>query len=114
MSSDPTERGWSQALEPLPEALDWLDEHKLVATLLLFGFASLKVVVVSKGDIPTALAILQTAGPVSIIVGSLLSGLPLLALAILVAVVYRSVREESRRGYLLALAPLVACVFLAP
>jgi len=47
----------------------WLDEHKLAATGLAILYVIVKVIVIAHGDLRTALAILQTASTLTIIVG---------------------------------------------
>ena len=59
--------------------MDQLPGGKTTAALGLFAFMILKVLVVAKGDLPTALGILKAAGPVPVLVGTLVSGLPTLA-----------------------------------
>lgn len=55
------------------------------ALIALFAFLILKVLVISLGDVTTALAILRTAGLTSVVVGGLLSALPFLAAFLLSA-----------------------------
>jgi hypothetical protein len=112
--SSANKSNWSDVVKPLPKVLNWLENHKITVTFLSFVFLILKVMVVAKGDIPTALGILQTAGLVTIVVGALLSGLPLLAAAILIAQVYRAVDEPSRKAWMLTAPVLLLCIFLTP
>lgn len=105
---------WSEAVKPLPEVLRKLEERKLTVTILLFAFLALKVIVVAKGDIPTALGIFQTTNPAVTVLGGLLSGLPLGAVAVLLAFGYRAAKEGSLEGYALAAAATVACFFVTP
>jgi hypothetical protein len=105
---------WSEAVKPLPAVLSKLEERKLTVTILLFAFLALKVIVVAKGDIPTALGIFQTTNPAVTVLGGLLSGLPLGAVAILLGFGYRAAKEGSLEGYALAAVATVACFFVTP
>jgi hypothetical protein len=105
---------WSQAFKPLLTALGWFEKRKLFATILLFGFVFLKVIIVAKGSIPIALGIVQTAGPASIVVGSLLSGLPLVAAALLVVWVRQAYVDKTPPSIALALLALIVCTFMTP
>jgi hypothetical protein len=112
----PEEKGsrWSDAIKPLPAVLNKLEERKLTVTIMLFAFVALKVIVVAKGDIPTALGIFQTTNPAVTVIGGLLSGLPLGAVAVLVTFGYRAAKESSLEGYALATAAAAACFFVTP
>ena len=105
---------WSDAVTPLPAVLKQLEERKLAVTILLFTFLAVKVIVVAKGDIPTALGIFQTTNPAVTVIGALLSGLPLGTVAVLVIVGYRAAKEASLEGYALAVAAAFAGLFVTP
>lgn len=108
---------WKDALAPLLKTMGWLKDEPAAASLVLFTFLILKVIAVAKGDTFTALGILQTASLTTIVVGGLLSGLPLLAAALFVAVVYRLIRDWPRQGYAgyaLTAASLLVCIFVTP
>jgi len=64
-----TTNAWADVLKPLPRVVRWLDEHKLAATGLAILYVIVKVIVIAQGDLRTALAILQTASTLTIIVG---------------------------------------------
>ena len=81
---------------------------------MLFTFLAVKVIVAAKGDIPTALSIFQTTNPAVTVIGGLLSGLPLGAVAVLLTFGYRAAKESSLEGYALATAAAVACFFVTP
>lgn len=108
------ESRWLDAVQPLPAILSQLEKRKLVVTILLFAFLALKVSVVAKGDIPTALGIFQSTNPAVTVIGALLSGLPLGAVGVLVIVGYRAAKEASLAGYALAVAAALACFFVTP
>jgi membrane protein implicated in regulation of membrane protease activity len=72
----------SRAFPSFSQLLTSLNENKGAVTILLFAFLLIKVIVPAKGDIPTALGILETTSLVPTVVGALLSGLPLLAVAV--------------------------------
>jgi hypothetical protein len=105
---------WTAAIRPLPAIMNWLEERKLAVTIMLFTFLALKVIVAAKGDIPTALGIFQTTNPAVTVIGGLLSGLPLGAVAALLAFGYRAAKESSLEGYALVAAAAVACFFVTP
>jgi hypothetical protein len=105
---------WLKALHPLPSVTTWAGKNKEAATAILFAFLIVKVLVISRGDIPTALAILHTAGLVTIVVGGLLSGLPILAAAMLTATAYRLADSPTLPGAALFSTVLAVCFFVAP
>ncbi len=83
---------WRHALEPIPTVFNWYKGNVAEGTLLLAAFLVVKGYVLAKGDIPTALGILQYAGLTSVVIAGLLSSLPILAAAMLGWTVYRTVR----------------------
>jgi hypothetical protein len=52
-------------------------------TILAFAFVVIKVIWIARGDVPTALGVFNSAGLVTVIVGGLLSALPLISAAAL-------------------------------
>jgi len=108
------ESRWADAVKPLPAVLNQLEERKLAVTILLFAFLALKVIVMAKGDIPSALGIFQTTNPAVTVIGALLSGLPLGAVAVLAIIGYRAAKEASSEGYALAVVAALACFFVTP
>jgi len=76
---------------------------------LLFTFLALKVIVAAKGDIPTALGIFQTTNPAVTVIGALLSGLPLGAVATVVIISYLAAKGASLQCCTLAAAAALAC-----
>ena len=52
-------------------------------SLLLFGFLILKVLLVAKGDLVTALGVINVSGVVTVVVGAALSALPIVAAILL-------------------------------
>jgi hypothetical protein len=105
---------WSAAVRPLPAILNKLEKRALGVTILLFTFLALKVIVIAKGDIPTALGIFQTANPAVTAIGALLSGLPLGGVAALLIFGYRAAKETSLESCALAAVAALACFFLTP
>ncbi len=67
---------------------------------MLGAFLVLKGYVLSKGNIPIALGILQNAGLPTIVVGGLLSGLPILVAAVLAGTIFNALthRSEARKS----------------
>jgi len=78
-----THKQWRDALQPLPEVLDWYKVNAFAGILLAAGFVILKCYVVARGDITTALGILQYVGLATVVTASLLSSLPILTAAML-------------------------------
>ena len=74
---------WRDALQPLPTILDWYKANAFAGILLAAGFVVLKAYVIARGDLATALGILQYAGLATVVTASLLSSLPILAAAML-------------------------------
>jgi hypothetical protein len=54
-----TRKHWRAALRPIPGVLDWYKVNAFAGILLAAGFVVLKCYVVARGDITTALGILQ-------------------------------------------------------
>jgi hypothetical protein len=82
-----TRKHWRAALRPIPGVLDWYKVNAFAGILLAAGFVVLKCYVVSRGDVTTALGILQYVGPATVVTASLLSSLSILAAAMLAAAV---------------------------
>lgn len=84
---------WRLALKPIPHIFDWYKGNVAAGTLFLAIFLVVKGYVLARGDLSTALGILQYAGLTSVVIAGLLSSLPILAAAMLAYAVYRTVRE---------------------
>jgi hypothetical protein len=103
-----------------------LANNTVLITVSLFVFVVIKVIYVAHGDIETALGILNTAGPTTVIVGALLSVFPLVSALVLGLVLFELSSGPSfighppfvRRDYALVCtigaAAAVACLFLTP
>ena len=87
---------WMDAGEPLTKIVKAYIDHPGIGTLLLGAFLVLKGYVLAKGDIPIALGILRNAGLPTVVVGGLLSGLPILVAAMLAATIFNVL--EHRPG----------------
>jgi WD40 repeat protein len=107
---------WRQALKPIPDLFDWYKGNAAAGTLFLGVFLVVKGYVIAKGDLSTALGILQYAGLASVVIAGLLSGLPILFAAMLAFTVYRIILpvrldgkppEGTPRGLHLPAFPLV-------
>lgn len=85
-------QAWRYALKPIPGIFDWYKDNVAAGTLLLAAFLVLKGYALAKGDLSTALGILQYAGLTSVVIAGLLSSLPILAAAMLATTVYRETR----------------------
>jgi hypothetical protein len=57
----------------------FISEHKWLLTVGLFGFLLVKVVVISRWNIQTALGVFSSAGATTVLVGGILSSFPLVA-----------------------------------
>jgi hypothetical protein len=80
---------WPDALQPFPKILGWYKKNAFAGILLAAGFVVLKGYVLAKGDLATALGILQYAGLATVVIAGLLSSLPILAAAMLAYTVSR-------------------------
>jgi hypothetical protein len=70
-------------------------------TVLAFAFVVIKVIWIARGDIPTALGVFNSAGLVTVIVGGLLSALPLISAAVLGLAMFEIIKSwilASRAG----------------
>jgi hypothetical protein len=74
---------WRIALQPIPALVDWYKKHKISGTLLVAAFVIVKGYVIARGDITTALAVVQYSGVATWAVAAVLSSLPTLAAAML-------------------------------
>jgi hypothetical protein len=74
---------WRDALQPIPRILRWYKDNAVAGILLAAGFVVLKGYVLARGDVATALGILQYAGLATVVTAGLLSSLPILATAML-------------------------------
>jgi hypothetical protein len=85
-------------------------------TVALFIFLVIKVLYVALGDIPTALEVFDTSSLTTVIVGGLLSGIPLVFASLLAVTISLMVTKWFSRRMLLALftASGLACSFLTP
>lgn len=103
-----------------------LANNTVLITVSLFVFVVVKVIYVAHGDIETALGILNTAGPTTVIVGALLSVFPLVSGLVLGLTLFELSSGPSfvghppfiRRDYALisaiGAAAAVGCLFLTP
>jgi len=91
-------------------------------TVLAFGFVVIKVIWIARGDIPTALGVFNSAGLATVIVGGLLSALPLISAIALGLAVFNITKSRFLTGKFphdnFAWAGLcgagVGCIFLTP
>jgi hypothetical protein len=104
-------RPWRDAFKPIPEIFGWYKNHIAAGTLILAAFLVVKGYVIARGNLDTALGILQYAGLTSAIVAGLLSSLPILAALMLGWTVFRMARSwfpephlESRKALACVLA----------
>ena len=52
-ASQTGKRAWRQALQPIPDVIDWYMDHKALGILLVGAFLIVKGVFLAKGDIAT-------------------------------------------------------------
>lgn len=83
---------WRWALKPIPQGFDWYKNNAVAGTLLVAAFLVVKGYVIARGNLSTALGILQVAGLASVVIAGVLSSLPILAASFLATTVYRMVR----------------------
>jgi hypothetical protein len=74
---------WRDALQPIPRILSWYKDNAVAGILLAAGFVVFKGYVLARGDVATALGILQYAGLATVVTAGLLSSLPILITAML-------------------------------
>jgi hypothetical protein len=115
---------WRTALWPIPRAFGWYRDNAAAGTLVVAAFLIVKGYVIARGDLSTALGILQYAGLTSVVVAGLLSSLPILAALMLALAVYRlakAIAASSAHGEHSAeynpgsrgpMAVVMACAFL--
>jgi hypothetical protein len=72
-----------RALDPVFRVTNQIAANAALMTALLFTFLVAKVMYVARGDITTALGVFDSAGLTTVIVGGLLSSLPLVAAGVL-------------------------------
>jgi hypothetical protein len=89
---------WRDALQPLPKIFDWYKTNAFAGILLAAGFVVLKGYVIARGDLATALGILQYAGLTTVVTASLLSSLPILAAAMLAYTVFEMTGSHATAG----------------
>ena len=82
-------KDWRIALQPIPAFVDWYRKNKISGTLLITAFVIVKGYVVARGDITTALGIVQYVGVAGWVVAAVLSSLPTLAAAMLAISFYQ-------------------------
>jgi hypothetical protein len=91
---------WRDALRPLPGIFDWYKVNAFAGILLAAAFVVLKCYTIARGDLTTALGILQYAGLATVVIAGLLSSLPILTAAMLAYAVIQmigSLGDRDRR-----------------
>ena len=91
-------------------------------TALAFSYVIIKVIWIARGDIPTALGVFNSAGLATVIVGGLLSALPVISATALGWAVFQISRCWLRQGkfprapypWIVLSAAGIACFFLTP
>lgn len=101
---------WRDALQPIPAMFDWYKGNVAAGTLFLGLFLVLKGYVLAKGDLTTAVGILQYAGITNVVIAGLLSSLPILAAAIFAFALYRVSGTGQRTTVPLAAVTVSAAV----
>jgi hypothetical protein len=89
---------WRDALKPIPTIIGWYKANAFAGILLAAGFVVLKGYVIARGDLATALGILQYAGLATVVTAGLLSSLPILAAAMLAFTVIHMIRSRDAPG----------------
>jgi len=89
---------WKKAAEPLTTIIAAYKDSPAAGTVALGAFLMVKGCVLARGDIATALGILENAGLPTIVIGGLLSGLPILIAVTLAGSIFNAVtRKEEHR-----------------
>jgi len=106
---------WQNSIKQLEEAAE---EHTFLATAALFGLILMKVIWMASGNIETALGIFNSAGPVTVVVGGLVSAFPLV-LAIALGFFFLNLARRfpswpERFTWLTGLLGAAGCFFLTP
>jgi hypothetical protein len=91
-------------------------------TALAFSYLIIKVIWIARGDIPTALGVFNSAGLATVIVGGLLSALPVISATALGWMVFRISRSwllkrsfpRDTSSWIVLSVAVVACFFLTP
>jgi len=106
---------WRQALKPIPEIFEWYKSNAAAGTLFLGVYLVVKGYVIAKGDLSTALGILEYAGLASVVIAGLLSALPILIAAMFAFTIYRTIlaTRVTRRGLHVPAIPLVVVTVTA-
>jgi hypothetical protein len=107
---------WRDALQPIPMVIGWYRANVFAGILLAAGFVILKGYVIARGDLATALGILQYAGLATVLTAGLLSGLPILAAAMVAftfihMIQFRGAPGRHRRWWVMLGALVLAAVF---
>jgi len=92
---------------PIPRVYTWYGKNAFVGTTLLGLYVILKAFVLAKGDITTAVGILQYAGIVTVVLAGALSALPILVALALAFTTYRWLGADTPRNQAW---PLVAMI----
>jgi hypothetical protein len=116
--SDAKRLGWLGAVSGLSDRIGTWQ----FITVLAFGFVVIKVIWIARADIPTALGIFNSAGLATVIVGGVLSALPLLSAIALGLAVFAIVQSwllvgelpRDRFAWVGLPAAAMACFFLTP
>jgi hypothetical protein len=103
---------WRYALQPLPKIFDWYKANAVAGTLLAAGFVVLKSYVIARGDLATALGILQYAGLATVVIAGLLSSLPILTAAMLAFTVMQMTGPRGAPGRRRRLAVVMLSAFV--
>jgi hypothetical protein len=86
---DPTDRKHRGTFAaPLWQRVEDLAGDRTKTSVALFGFLILKVLLVARGDLLTSLAVVNSAGIVAVVVGVILSAMPILAALSMAYVIY--------------------------
>jgi hypothetical protein len=113
MPSDPSPASqWRDALQPVPTILGWYRANGFAGILLAAGFVVLKGYVLARGDLATALGILQYEGLVAVVTAGLLSSLPILAAAMLAYTVIHTIESLDVLGLRWRLALVMLGAFV--
>jgi hypothetical protein len=100
-------------LDPIFNAISRILKQPTLVTVILFTFLVAKVVWVARGDVTTALGVYESAGLTTVIVGGLLSSMPLVAAGVLGIAIFGLIVQSEAWTFGLVLLAAGACFFLA-
>jgi hypothetical protein len=99
--------------------IDFISDRPTITTVALFGFVIARVLIVARGDVPVALAIISAVGPISVVVNTIIASIDVMAFALFtILLTFLAPRLFERRWdnllRVLLLVLVAVLVFVAP